>query len=88
MPPPLHSWIGGGSGTGLLVSSQAWSTAQDWVPTVGVFKNVNYGQSDVNLDIVKIIESSHTTVTGANDSSLSNFANSAHSSFNETGVFL
>ena len=70
------------------MSSQAWATAQDWVPTIGVFKAVTYGQSDVNLDIVKIVEGSHPMVAGATDSSLSNFASSAHSSFNDTGVFL
>jgi len=57
------------------------------VPTVGIFKNIAYGQSDVNLDIVKIVEGSHPMIAGATDSSLSNFASSAHSSFNDTGMF-
>lgn len=78
-------WVTGGTGTGLLSSTQP--SAGNWLPTTGVFAGVSYGFNGGGFDLVHITDPGHATMAGSTDASLSNFGQSAHSYFNGIGSF-
>jgi hypothetical protein len=79
------NWVVGGTGTGLLSSTQP--SVGSWLPTTGVFAGVSYGANGGGYDLVHITDPGHATMAGSTDASLSNFNQSAHSYFNGIGSF-
>ncbi|MDB4877382.1 MAG: hypothetical protein JWM41_3828 [Gemmatimonadetes bacterium] len=79
------NWIVGGTGTGLLSSTQP--SVGNWLPTTGVFAGVTYGVNGGGFDLVHVTDPGHATMAGSSDASLSNFSQSAHSYFAGIGSF-
>lgn len=81
-------WIHAGTGTGLLVSTQTSTSAQNVViPTIGPFVGITYAQNGSGFDHVNVTDPGHATMQGSTNASLSNFGQSSHSFFGGIGGF-
>jgi hypothetical protein len=80
-------WIHAGTGTGLLMSTQASSGGAQVIPTVAPYAGVTFSHNGGGFDLVRITDPGHATMQGSTDASLSNFFNSSHSIFGQIGGF-
>ncbi len=80
----MSEWVLGGTGTGLLVSTQVGRS--DWLPQSPPYSGISYGPGG-GYDRVHITDPGHATMAGSTDASLSNFGNSSHDYFTAIGSF-